>query len=552
MGTYRTDLSRRSFLLTVAGGAMAAPLLASCSSSTKKTSGASGAAGPATLAAILPAYVPSTLVTPDIPSVNGSDPAYLKYPTNPVKTVTAVPGRGGRYTAITPLWGAIPPASGNHYYDAMNQALGATLSVKPANGNSYNQVLPTLFTGDKLPDWIDIPGWNTNVLDFGKAVEAKFVDLTPYLSGENVKKYPNLANVPSNAWQAGVWNGKLFGIPCYPSNIVVAGAIYYRKDIFAARGLSEPTSADELFALGAELTDAKAKRWAFDDLWTYLGQPFDIPNKWAIDSTGKLIHKYETPEFLAAADFARKLASAGYVHPDAIAGNTNDAKQRFQSGQVAVYGDGTGAWGGMVVAQAQAGDKTFQMQAMSPFAAEAGKTPRVALGNGAGMFSYLNKKLSKDKIEELLAIADYLAAPFGSLEYTLINYGPDADHTVTASGPQLNPTGQKEVATTFQFLATCPSVTVQPGYPDWVRAYATWQADAAGKAYKPVFYDMNITEPAQYSSIGQQVEDTILDVVHGRKPVSALQSSVAQWRRSGGDALRDFYEQVRQQYGTGQ
>ncbi|MFF4625330.1 ABC transporter permease [Nonomuraea jabiensis] len=37
---------------------------------------------------------------------------------------------------------------------------------------------------------------------------------------------------------------------------------------------AEVKSADELFALGKELTDAEAGRWAFDDLWPYLLFPF--------------------------------------------------------------------------------------------------------------------------------------------------------------------------------------------------------------------------------------------------------------------------------------
>ncbi|NLT53547.1 MAG: extracellular solute-binding protein [Actinomycetales bacterium] len=553
MGTHTPGPSRRSFLFTVAAGAgaLAAPsVLAGCESdSAKKTGGTSTSE----LAKILPAYVPSTLVPPDIPSANGSDPGYLKYPTDQITTVPEAPGAGGSYTAITPLWGAIPSAKGNKYYEAMNAAFGASLAMKPANGNTYGDVLPTLFTGDKLPDWIDIPSWNTTNLNFGSAVEAKFVDLTPFLSGDNVKKYPNLANVPSNAWQAGVWNGKLFGIPVYPSNVVLAGAIFYRQDMFEKAGIAEPKSADELFEAGKALTDPKKKVWGFDDLWTYLAQPFDIPFKWAIDSSDKLVHKYETEEIIQALEFMRKIVAAELIHPDALAGNTNETKQRFTSGKIAMYGDGTGAWGGMVEQQDLAGDTVFKMQAMQPFTASGTGTPRYALGNGASMFSYLNKKLNKAQIEECLRLANYIAAPFGSAEYTLVNFGPaDVTHTMEANGPKLTKTGEKQVATTYQFLATAPSVTSKPGYEDWVRTYCDWHAKAGATAYKPVFYGMNITEPQQYSSIGQPVEDTITDVCRNRKSIDDFKKAVDTWRRNGGDALRDFYTGIREQYGTGQ
>src|SRR5690242_8023246 len=103
-------LSRRGFLsatASVAGAAAAAPLLAACGHS---GGGGTGVTPQSELAKILPAYVPSTPVKPDIPSVNGSDPGFLSYPTTLARTVSEMPGSGGSYTAITPLWASIPPA----------------------------------------------------------------------------------------------------------------------------------------------------------------------------------------------------------------------------------------------------------------------------------------------------------------------------------------------------------------------------------------------------------------------------------------------------------
>ena len=42
-------------------------------------------------------------------------------------------------------------------------------------------------------------------------------------AGDKVKQYPNLANIPTGAWAAGVWNGKLYGLPVYPSAATFAG-----------------------------------------------------------------------------------------------------------------------------------------------------------------------------------------------------------------------------------------------------------------------------------------------------------------------------------------
>ena len=72
-------------------------------------------------------------------------------------------------------------------------------------------------------------------------------------------------------------------------------------------------------------------------------------------------------------------------------------------------------------------------------------------------------------------------------------------------------------------------------------------------AVKPLFYGMNITEPAQYSSIGQHGRATRSPTCKfGRKPISAYTDArhdLAEARAA--TQLRTFYEGIRTQYGTG-
>lgn len=549
-------ISRRG-LLAGAGVVAAAPLLAACGSSRGKSSGP-GTTGADALKKALPNYVPSKAVTADIPSAPGaggaaSDPAFLSYPASPAQTVSGRPGSGGTYLTRTPLWGAIPPSNGNAYYDAVNKALGATLRLQPADGNTYVDGIPPLFASGNLPDWIQIPGWANAKLNLGSALD-HFVDLTPYLAGDNVAKYPNLANIPSPAWQSGVWNGKLYGLPCFPSAGGFGGYIFYRKDVFEAAGVSpELKNADDLFNLGKQLTDANKGQWAFDDLWPFLKFPYGLFNKWSADASGKLVNQYETDNMIEALSFAAKLAKAGYVHPDALASNTQQGQQRFWSGKVLIQGGGTGGWDGDDAKGGTAANPKYNRQAFKVFSATGG-TPGIELSPGAGWFSYLNKKLSDTQVRECLAIANFLAAPYGSREYLLVNFGAEgADYAMTGGNPVLNDKGQKEVATGYQFLVSPPAVTlVKSGFAQVVRDFAAWQADAVKHAVKPLFYAMNIAEPPQYASLEQQVEDTMKDVRFGRKPIDAFKASVDTWRKQGGDQLRAFYEDIRNKYGTGQ
>jgi putative aldouronate transport system substrate-binding protein len=554
-------LSRRGLLTSIAVIATV-PLLDACGSPKEKNPGTTTQNE---LTKALPAYVPSDLVKPDIPVVAGAngastDPAFLAYPANPVRTVTGPVGAGGTYVTMTPLWGAIPPSSGNAYYDAVNKGLGATLKLQPADGNTYADLLPPLFAADKLPDWINIPSWTTPKLNFGEAVRTKFVDLTPYLAGDKVKQYPNLAALSTNAWVAGVWNGKLYGLPIYSSNAVIAGMYYYRKDLLDKAGVSaDVKSIADLEAIGKALTNAAAGQWAFDDLFgndaAYIYQIFGFPGTgypWTQDSGGKLVHRYESDGIVEALNWHAKMVKAGYMHPDAVANNSQSAKQRFWSGKVAVCADGTGAWNGDDAKSGAAAAPSYNRQAFKLFSAKGGK-PTVDLGNGASMYSYLNKKLSDAQIKEVLAIANYLAAPYGSAEWLTINFGtPGTHHTMTAGNPLLTEQGSKEIATTYQFLA-CPASasTVQSGAVQVVKDAAAWQADMVKYAVKPLFYGMNVTEPAQFSSLGLPMIDTITDVKLGRKPISAWTDAVAAWRKQGGDDLRKFYDGIREKFGTG-
>ena len=110
-------------------------------------------------------------------------------------------------------------------------------------------------------DVVVVPGWNMG----GKipsAIIGKFADLGPYLSGDAVKKYPNLAAIPSDALQRCIFGGKLRGLPMPASYVTTIGPLY-RKDIFDKQGYEVPRSADEFMALCKEITDARAKRWAW-------------------------------------------------------------------------------------------------------------------------------------------------------------------------------------------------------------------------------------------------------------------------------------------------
>ncbi len=557
-------MNRRTFVNTavaVAGAAAMAPLLTACGDggSNNNKGSASTKTG---LKAALPTYVASNSVKADIPSVAGgadimTDPGFLTYPANPVRTVDGVPGKGGSYTTVTPLWGTVP-TPGNSFYEAMNKALGVTMTMKPADGNNYATIVPTMTSAKKLPDWIQLPTWWNPNFNVGGLAGTQLADLTPYLAGDKIKKYPNLAAIPSGAWQAGAWGNKIYGIPSFSSGFVIAGTTFYRRDILESKGITadQVKSADDLFALGKELTDAKRGVWAFDDVWTYLFPFWGVPNRWTV-TDGKLVHKYETDAFLEALDWHNRLAKAGYMHPDALAGKDADGTTRFYGGKTLIAGGGTGLWNLADYQSGAAANKAYRRGSFNIFAADGKSTPSLFLGTSASIMSYLNAKLTKDQIEECLAVANYLAAPYGSAEYTMVNYGVEGTHYTMVNGvPTATDDGKKFVqAQTFPFLASPPAVISNPGQNQITQDYAAWQAANVKYLYKPVFWNMNISMPTSLATAdaAQAVEDTLKDCYHGKAKVSDVQAAISSWKSGGGTRLKQWLtDNILAKYGTGQ
>ncbi|NKE63466.1 Tat pathway signal sequence domain protein [Lentzea sp. PSKA42] len=557
------ELNRRSFLnatVSAAGLLAMGPLLSACGGGGPQRAGVNSDSA---LKAVLPAYVPNTSIKPDIPSVAGgpdvmTEPGFLSYPANRVATVSGVPGKGGRYSAVTPLWGTVPPAD-NSFYQAMNKALGIQLDMKPADGNNYNTIIPTMTAAKKLPDWINLPAWWNPNFNTGGLVGNQLADLTPYLSGDNIKKYPNLAAIPTAGWRAGAWGDKLYGIPSFSTGFKIAGAIYYRRDVFDAKGITadQVKSADDLMKLGKELTDAKAGVWAFDDVFTYFYTAFGAPFKWKVDN-GKLMHTFETQEYLDAVDWHRKLAVAGYVHPDALAGDNAAGTTRFYGGKTLISGGGTGGWNLADHQNGTAANPNYRRAAFNFFAADGKSAPRVDMGSATDIVSYLNINLKPEQIEELLAVANYLAAPFGSAEYTMVNFGVEGTHFTMDNGvPTPTDAGKKEVgAKTYPFLGAPPAVISNPTGDSVTKDFTAWQAANVKALAKPVFWGMNISMPqAQATALAAQgVEDTVKDCYHGKKSVQDVKDAVATWKTSGGgDRLIQWMnDNVLQKYGTGQ
>ncbi|GAA4627837.1 MULTISPECIES: extracellular solute-binding protein [Cellulomonas] len=535
------QVRRRSFLGMVAAGAAVAgvpSLLTACGTGeavSVSTPGATIGAG------ILPSYIPVDYVEPDFPSVNGSTPGFETIPAELVQSVPEPPGSGTEFTAMTPLWGTIPPTDGNQYYEAVNGLLGSTITFQITDGNVYGDKLATVLASARdVPDWVSVPSWNIPPRFGSEIVPNIFQDLTDHLGGDKIAAYPNLANIPTDAWKFCVFGGRLYGLP-FPGE-VITDAIFYRKDVLDELGITpDVRSAQDLLDLAVELTGGN--RWGAEDLWNTSAIIHGVPPKWLLDGD-RLVHRVETEQYRAALAWNAELFASGAVHPDAVADQSGEAKTRFQSGASLIMNDGLGAWH-EALRDNLASNPDYWQQPFEPFAADGG-TPVLWKGNPANIFSFLKKTDDEARITELLAIANVLAAPFGTTEFDVINNGVEGVHFTRDDDGLPVPTelAATELQPTYIFLVDPPIANTRVQYPGFVRASSEWQTTAAEYLQEPLFYAQQIVEPAQFASIGQPFVDLEKDISRGRKSLDDLDAAVETWRSSGGEELRTFYQEI--------
>ncbi|MGA5518718.1 extracellular solute-binding protein [Streptomyces pseudogriseolus] len=543
--------SRRSFLASTAAAtaavAVGTPLLAACGGGGQEGRKEGTTSGKAA-AKILPAYVASSVVTPDIPAKNGSAAGFTRaIPAAELKTsVPKALGSGGKLTVMSPFWGT-PPKDDNPYYTAMNKAVGVDVAWQNQDGVTYDQKLGAVLASSEIPDVVVVPGWNL-MGRIPSAVNAKFADLGPYLSGDKVKDYPNLAAVPTEAWQRGIFGGQLRGIPM-PAPYVTDIAPLYRKDLFAEKGYTVPGSPDEFLAWAKEATDAKSKLWACDDMkWTAFNifgvlSGGDKALWWNLEGD-KLINRIETEQFLEALEWTRKLYAAGVVHPDAVQGKAGgDAGNRFTAGEVLVYNQNISDWWGKTAEQ-RTQNADFEMEAFDYFGPDGGD-PTLWAVQPANIFTFVSKRASEQQVKDFLALCNFCAAPYGTKEFMLTAYGVEGtDYTLSKGLPVKTQQGVNEVNGAYDYTGNPAPYIAYPDLPEVTKGMVEWQQRMGAFTKKSSFFGLTVTEPARWSNLADDFEQLEDDVVRGRKKISDVQQAVSDWRSRGGDGLRDWYRKL--------
>ncbi|MFD7770446.1 extracellular solute-binding protein [Streptomyces sp. NPDC059787] len=539
-----STLSRRTLLRSIAvgGAAVTVPgLLTACS-----TGSGGDVSNAGKKLAPWPTYQAAAGPKPDLaPTDQGVQAGYISYPADLTTSVARTPGDGSTIRVMSVTFGVPPKGSAeNQYWRAVEKALGVKIEFTVIPQGDYAQKMATVMAGDEdsLPDIINLFA-SAKLPREAEFIQRRAEDLTPFLSGDAVKDYPNLAGIPTHAWRdMGRIGGKIYGIPL--ERPLPGSTLYLNQQKFADAGMKDSWSAEDFAAVAKQATQGKTYA-----LGAAVGSLFgnavhtaahNAPQGWRVDKDGTFHAGILDERFKAAIAFQSQLRKDGSYHPDATSLSTPDLNTLFLNGTVASQQNGFGAY------QTLYPDSKGLLTPVTALPYSVDGTPGGIVAARRAFGYTILKKAKKERIELLLRILDYLAAPFGTKEWELVHYGLEGTHFTRGKdgSPQYTKLGEVENITNlpFRYLAEGPQVLFVPGMPDAVRALHSWQQKVVPVAIRDASFGLQSpTNTAQAATLSALVNDTVTSVIAGRSSLSKFDEAAKQWRSRGGDKIAEEY-----------
>jgi putative aldouronate transport system substrate-binding protein len=559
--TSAAGLTRRTFVTRGGWAAIATVslgILAACTPGAP----AAGSKPAATAKLQLPTFVPPKGPPPDVPGSDTIPDGFINYPKSPTQSVASPPGDGGDVTVAGEVFTSLIPLEQNTLWQQLNKAMNVNLKLNlaPFSDWAFGK-FQALVAGGDLPDITMIPIGGV-IPDLPSFLEAKIQDLTPFVGGDAVKDYPNLAALPTIGWKGMVYNNKIFAVPIAQSQFY--WALWGHQELLEAANLSWPKTAADFRQTLKTLTNAQANRfgigfevgnrYAFGNtnvggqLWPAI---YGAPNNWGVGSDGKWTKDWETEQFKAGVQLARDVFADGSFSPDTTL-TTPTADDAFEAGKFVFRFSNalnmnhfdTGAVPIHRIMTTQ--NPPWKVRLAPPIAADANSKGQYNYGIGNFGLIVL-RKASTDRIKLLLKCIDYIVAPFGSQEYLTVNYGvKDQDYTLDENGnPRRTQQGISNMISWGGIMGLPAATLFDAQLPDFAPTMnASLKTLAAVGVQDPTVGLYSATNQKQGFLIQTKVADGLIDIIAGRRPMSDYDSLITDWRSGGGDAIRQEFQQA--------
>lgn len=533
-----TTIDRRRFLQLAGAVGLAGAGTTALSSCSSNPTGSTGGSAPSVE---LPAYVDNGVVAPDLvgDTRQGALSGYLQYPAAPKALYPDPVLQGEKVSVLTYSFDPVAPKlSDNAIWQQINQRIGAQIDIAYTPFADYPNRFATTIAGGSIPDIVTVRAPQQQM---PALLRATFSDLTGRLSGDAVKKYPNLAGLPTPSWQETVFENAIWGVPVPRS--LVGNVLYVRGDLIKkAGGTTTPANYAEFVETAELLTDERKARWASGDVIGFFAFVLGmnrIPGTWVVDG-GTFKSAYELPEYEQALTDMRDLVKRGIFHPDAAASANTQRNEWFLNGTSSMVLASYGGWSKFATWGAAVDG--FELAGMIPPGRNGGQGSHQR-SKPVDAFAAIAKQNDDSRVDRLLQVLNWLCAPFGSREYLERSYGiAGQTYTLKGTDPILNSKGTNQALVPFEYLAGSPVALYQPGEPASVRARFDYQTaalklitpDPTSGLYSPL-------DSSKGAALAKPLADLSTEIFFGRQPVSAWKNAVRTWKNGGGDAIAAEY-----------
>lgn len=542
----------RRTTLGLGAAAIALTGLAACGGSGK--SGGSGGFNEQELK--LPTYIEPKLPEGGITSDVEGMPTIFTTPIKEYfKSVDKAPGSGAEVTTFQVLWAAPPrPREKNDYWKSLEERLNVKFAPTLVASDGYNDKLSTTVASGKIPDLTFVQ--DTDAIGQRALEDGAFADLSEVLAGDNIKKWPNLANVATNAWKVSSKNGHIYGVP--NENPYLTNFPIIRKDLLKLAGHdSMGSNTDEWLQVMTDI--AKLKEAHGKQIWGMAGIDgkaqamfewmFRAGTTWQLDDSGKITNVLMTDAFEQVMEYENKLWKAGVIHPDGIGGNLPDL---FTPGQIALSIDSfSGFFGNPIIGQVMDATEGAELEFFVPPAFDGGDLV-IQRDDGYWGIVAISSEAAKDekRLEELLGIINYWRAPYGSEENLFITTGNEGVNFEFGPNHEIVPLNNEQADSdrlALQWLGAFASPTFQ--IPERLVFLADNFKSSLEQLIKftvpnPVAGMLAPSAATLNAKLDSLNTDYRNGFITGRKPLSDMKAYRDAWLKAGGQKLCDEYTEA--------
>ncbi len=536
--------------------ATTAPMVAPvATTATTATTAAPAAAMTAPTAAPMMAGGMTANVEGRLAGANGVPDAWTKLPP-PYKTVNAIPGKGGTITGYLINYDPPPPPrENNRFWQELERRIGAKWEpiLQPADG--YPEKTAALTASGNLPDiTLIVP---EQVPDQYRVIrQGAYTDLTPFLTGSELRQYPNLAAFPEYLWKNSAVGGKIYGVP--NANNPIPATLHWRKDWAEKLGTPAPKNAEDIARIFTAFSkndpdgNGAADSFGMGSIAQFIFNlpfflwMFRVPNNWRLNPDGTLTNHIETPEFREAVTYMRRLFDAGVFHPETATMNRTQRRDYLVSGKVGANMDSVVNFTGLNGFRAEA-RKVAPVANIVPLVPPGhdGGQPSVHLAPGFFSISAIPARVGRDRerVKELLRVLDFFSAPFGSEERNFLAYGIEGvHHEARPDGNRIiNDLGRAERGGLTSGGGP-PTSYFSPLPGESKELQDAVAASMATGIQDPTLTAFSAANAMRSGELNQLRIDRIGAIVQGREPLTALDGYVRDWRSRGGDTIRKEFQ----------